>query len=168
MGTFHTHGFGPVYDENSRILILGSFPSAKSREKGFYYGHPRNRFWPLLASLTGETLPETIEEKRAMLLRNRIALWDSIESCEITGSSDSSIRNVTPVNIGIVTDTCSIRSVLCNGATSFKLYNRYLRPVTGIEAVRLPSTSPANAQWNLERLIEAWCIISEQEIDNAD
>ena len=156
MSEFHTHEFGPVFDENSRILILGSFPSVKSREEGFYYGHPRNRFWPLLAALAGENAPLSVSEKRSFLLRNGIALWDSIESCEITGSSDSSIRNITPVDIALVTDHSRIRSIFCNGASSFKYYNRYLKPVTGIEAVKLPSTSPANAAWSFDRLLEFW------------
>ena len=156
MRFFQTHGFGPVYNENSLILILGSFPSVKSREAGFYYGHPRNRFWPLIAALTGENIPETIDEKRSLLLRNRIALWDSVESCEISGSSDSSIRNITPVEITQITSQCSIRKILCNGAVSHKYYNQYLKPVTGIEAEKLPSTSPANAAWSLERLKQVW------------
>lgn len=156
MSEFHTHGFGPVYDENSRILILGSFPSVKSREEGFFYGHPRNRFWPLIAALAGEAVPETITEKRSLLLRNRIALWDSIESCEISASSDSSIRNITPVEISRITDACDIQRILCNGAVSFKYYNRYLKKITGMEAVKLPSTSPANAAWSFERLLDEW------------
>ena len=156
MRFFQRHGFGAVYNENSLILILGSFPSVKSREAGFYYGHPRNRFWPLIAALTGENIPETIDEKRSLLLRNRIALWDSVESCEISGSSDSSIRNITPVEITQITSQCSIRKILCNGAVSHKYYNQYLKPVTGIEAEKLPSTSPANAAWSLERLKQVW------------
>lgn len=156
MSEHHTHEFGPVYNEQSQILILGSFPSVKSREEGFYYGHPRNRFWPLIARLTKEPLPATIEEKRALVLRNRLALWDSIESCDITGSSDSSIRNIVPVDIAQITDSCHIRQILCNGAASWKYYNRYLKKITGIEAVKLPSTSPANAAWSMDRLAEEW------------
>lgn len=109
-----------------------------------------------MAALTGEPVPRSIEEKRTMLLKHRIALWDSIESCEITGSSDSSIRSITPTEIGRITGSCEIRKILCNGATSWKYYNRFLKPVTGIEAVKLPSTSPANAAWSLERLVQAW------------
>jgi hypoxanthine-DNA glycosylase len=156
MPEFHTHEFGPVYDTDSRILILGSFPSVKSRKEGFFYGHPRNRFWPLIAALTGEALPETIEDKRILLLRNRIALWDSIESCEISASSDSSIRNITPVAIDRITGSCNIQRILCNGAISWKYYNRYLKEITGMEAVKLPSTSPANAAWSFDRLLEEW------------
>ena len=161
MQTFQTHEFGPVYNENSRILILGSFPSIKSREEGFYYGHPRNRFWPLIAALTGEDLPLTIEDKRSLLLRHGIALWDSIESCEITGSSDSSIRNITPVDIARITLSCNLRRIACNGAASFKYYNKYLKKITGMEAVKLPSTSPANAAWSFDRLQEAWSRVFE-------
>lgn len=164
MPEFHTHEFGPVFDENSRILILGSFPSVKSREEGFYYGHPRNRFWPLLAALTGEPVPESIDGKRSLLLRRGIALWDSIESCEITGSSDSSIRNITPVAIARITDHAPIQRILCNGASSFRYYNRYLKAITGMEAVKLPSTSPANAAWSFGRLLEEWRSAAEDII----
>ena len=148
-----THSFEPVYDERSSILILGSLPSVKSREQGFYYGHPRNRFWRVLAELTGEELPDTIEKKRVMLLRNKIAVWDVIASCDIIGSSDSSIKNVEPVQIQKIMDKSPIRNIYVNGRTAGKLYRKYLQPVTDIEAVELPSTSPANAAWSLERLV---------------
>ena len=131
-----THSFKPVYDENSRILILGTLPSVKSRENNFYYGHKQNRFWKLLAYLLDESVPETIDEKKYMLFKNHIAIWDVIQSCDIRGSSDSSIRNVTPTDI---------RKIL-----------EYQLPLTGMEAVTLPSTSPANAAWSFERLCEAW------------
>ncbi|MDD7408289.1 MAG: DNA-deoxyinosine glycosylase [Anaerovoracaceae bacterium] len=153
---FHTHGFGPVYDENSRVLILGSFPSVRSREVSFYYGHPRNRFWPLIARLTGEAVPETIKEKKELLLVHRIALWDSIESCRITGSSDTSIKDVTPVDIKVITDAADIKIIACNGAASKRYYDKYLKKVTGLEAVKLPSTSPANAAWSIDRLFSEW------------
>lgn len=130
---FHTHGFGPVYDENSRVLILGSFPSVRSREVSFYYGHPRNRFWPLIARLTGEAVPETIKEKKELLLVHRIALWDSIESCRITGSSDTSIKDVTPVDIKVITDAADIKIIACNGAASKRYYDKYLKKVTGLD-----------------------------------
>lgn len=151
-----THSFEPVYDERSSILILGSLPSVKSREQGFYYGHPRNRFWRVLAELTGEELPDTIEKKRVMLLRNKIAVWDVIASCDIIGSSDSSIKNVEPVQIQKIMDKSPIRNIYVNGRTAGKLYRKYLQPVTDIEAVELPSTSPANAAWSLERLVAEW------------
>lgn len=151
-----THSFDPVFDEHSRILILGSLPSVKSREQGFYYGHPRNRFWRVLAELTQEELPETIEEKKSLLLKHRIAVWDVIASCDIIGSSDSSIRNVEPVEIRRIMDRSPIEGIFANGRTAGKLYRKYLLPVTGMEAIGLPSTSPANAAWNLERLVEKW------------
>ena len=154
------HGFGPVYDARSRILILGSFPSVKSREQGFYYGHPRNRFWPVLAAVLGETeVPETVEARRDFSLRHGIALWDVIESCEIHGSSDSSIRNVEPTALQRIFDAADVRAVFVNGVTAAKYYDKYQRPATGRPAVRLPSTSPANAAWSLERLVETWKII---------
>lgn len=151
-----THNFEPIYDEHSRILILGSLPSVKSREQGFYYGNPRNRFWRVLAGLTGEELPESIEEKRALLLRHQIAVWDVIASCDIVGSSDSSIKNVEPVDIQRIMRESPIERIYVNGRTAGKLYRKYLQPVTGMEAVELPSTSPANAAWSLERLLEVW------------
>lgn len=154
------HEFQPVYDKNSRILILGTFPSVKSREEAFYYGHPRNRFWPLIAALTGEETPSTAEEKKALLLRRRIALWDVISSCEITGSSDSSIRNVVPADLTRLLSETRIEKIYANGGTAKRLFDRYQKKITGREIIGLPSTSPANASWSMERLIEAWsCII---------
>lgn len=150
------HPFPPVVDENCRILILGSFPSVKSRENGFFYGHPQNRFWPMIAAILKEDAPSSIPGKTALLLRHHIALWDVIASCEIEGSSDASVRNAVPVDIARITDVGSITCVICNGALAGKLYKRYLQSVTGIEAVVLPSTSPANAAWSLERLISVW------------
>lgn len=151
-----THSFAPVFDERSRILILGSLPSVKSREEGFYYGHPRNRFWKVLAQITGEKLPREIEEKKAMLLKHGIAIWDVIASCDIIGSSDSSIKNVEPVDIERVMGNSRIERIYANGRTAGKLYRKYLQPITGMPAMELPSTSPANAAWNLERLVEEW------------
>lgn len=151
-----SHPFPPVVDEGCRILILGSFPSVKSRKEGFFYGHPQNRFWKLMASVFQEEPPVSIAEKRALLLRHHIALWDVIASCEIRGSSDASVRNAVPVEIGQITRTACISRVLCNGALAGKLYQRHLQPITGMEAVVLPSTSPANAAWSLDRLVEAW------------
>ena len=148
--------FGPVYDGRSRVLILGSFPSAKSREANFYYGHPRNRFWPLMGRLLGCEIPSGREEKAALMLRHRIALWDSIDSCDIIGSSDSSIRNAVPVDIQRVLDAADIRLLCANGAASARVYQKYLQPLTGREIVTLPSTSPANAAWSLDRLYEEW------------
>ena len=150
------HGFGPVYDGHSRILILGSFPSVKSRTVNFYYGHPQNRFWPVLAAVFGEAVPDEIDAKRAFVLRHGIALWDVLESCEIRGSSDASIRGAVPVEIGTVTGAGRIRTIFVNGGTAKKYYDRYLKALTGSEAVQLPSTSPANAAWSMDRLLSVW------------
>ncbi len=153
------HPFGPLYDENSRVLILGSFPSVKSREQNFFYGHPQNRFWKVVSAVFEQPVPQTIEEKKHLILCSGLALWDSIASCEITGSSDSSIRNAKANDIGIILDNCVIERIYCNGRKSHELYQKYIEPQTGRKAVCLPSTSPANAQWTLEKLIEAWSVI---------
>ena len=150
------HEIEPVYDKNSRILILGSFPSVKSREAGFFYGHPQNRFWKVLAGICKEAVPQTVEEKKCFLLRNRIAVWDVIAECDITGSSDSSIRNVKPADIRRILDAAKIERICCNGATAYRLYEKYLFPLCKREAVKLPSSSPANAAWSAERLMEEW------------
>ena len=155
------HGIEPVYDARSRILILGSFPSVKSRETQFFYGHPQNRFWRVLAAVTGQEAPGSIPEKKEIVLQNRIALWDVIKSCEIEGSSDSSIRDVEPNDVGRILEAADIRQIYANGGTAYRLYQRYLYPVTGREAVRLPSTSPANAGCSLEALMEQWSVIWE-------
>ena len=151
------HSFEPVYDRASEILILGTLPSVKSRENNFYYGHKQNRFWKVLATLLKEPVPDTIEEKKAMLLARRIALWDVIQSCDIKGSSDSSIKNVQPTDIGMILEKTNITRIYANGNKAGQLYKRYQFPVTGIEAMVLPSTSPANAAW-----CEAWHVILEQ------
>lgn len=151
-----THGFEPVYDEHSRILILGSFPSVKSRENSFYYGHPQNRFWKLLARLLEEPLPETIEEKKRLLLSHGIAIWDVVAACDIKGSSDSSIRNVIPADINRILRAADIEKIIANGDTAYKLYHKYCEPHTGREALKCPSTSPANAIFTLDRLADAW------------
>ena len=154
------HTFEPVFDGESEVLILGSLPSLKSRENGFYYGHPQNRFWRVLAAVLGTELPETTEAKRSLLLANHIALWDVIAQCDIEGSSDSSIRNVIPNDINVILTQAPIRQIYANGNKAFELYRRYCQPLCGREAQRLPSTSPANAAWQLNRLTEAWhCII---------
>lgn len=157
-----SHTCYPIYDRECRALILGTFPSIKSRETAFYYGHPQNRFWKTLAGIFHEEVPTTPEEKKAMLLRNHVALWDVIESCEVTGSSDSSIRNVVPNDITLILNVCPIAHIYGNGEMSCKLYNRYLKERAGMEIMKLPSTSPANATFNLERLIESWSVIREQ------
>lgn len=150
------HEFEPVFDERSEILILGTFPSVKSRENQFYYGHPQNRFWKVLAALTDSELPETIEDKKKMLLDNRIAIWDVIAQCDIAGSSDSSIKNVVPADIGRVLKDSNIQKIYANGNTAKKLYDKYVLPKVQVEIEGLPSTSPANAGYSLDRLIEAW------------
>lgn len=155
-----THEFPPFYDADSRILILGSFPSVKSREQQFYYGHPQNRFWRVLAELRKEPLPQSVEEKKEFLRRNRIALWDVIDSCEIIGSSDSSIRNAKVTDLSLILDSCPIRRIYTNGGTAKRLFEKYQRDRYGVEAVGLPSTSPANASYSLERLVREWgCIL---------
>ena len=153
------HPFPPLYDAQSEILILGSFPSVKSREQQFFYGHPQNRFWRVTAAVCGAEVPVTIEEKRAFLLQNHIALWDVIASCEITGSSDSSIRNVVPNDLTPIFKTAQIRQIYVNGGTAAKYYDKSQKPVLQRDAIRLPSTSPANAAWSVERLVSVWqCI----------
>ena len=154
------HPFGPVFGPESRVLILGSFPSVKSREQQFYYGHPQNRFWKVAAAVFGQEVPRTVPEKRALILENGLALWDAVASCEITGSSDASIRNVRPNDVRKLLEQCPVERFFCNGRKSFEMYNRYILPDTGREAVCLPSTSPANAQWSLERLTAAWSEIA--------
>ena len=161
------HPFGPLFNGNSRVLILGSFPSVKSREQNFFYGHPQNRFWRVISALFDWPVPQTTEEKKQLILNNGLALWDSIASCEITGSSDASIKNVSANDIGIILDNCNIEKIYCNGRKSFELYCRYIEPQTGREAIYLPSTSPANARWTLEKLIEAWSVI-KGDLKNAD
>ena len=150
------HNIPPVWDGRSRVLILGSFPSVKSREGQFFYHHPQNRFWRVLAAVLGCEVPGTIPEKKAMLLAHGVALWDVIASCEITGSSDSSIRNVVPADLCRITDTSPIEKIFTNGGTADKLYRKYCRPQTQMDAIRLPSTSPANAAWSFERLLTEW------------
>ena len=151
-----THPFAPVWDENCRVLVLGTFPSVKSRENAFYYGHPQNRFWRVLGAVYGKAPPEMVPEKRAFLLRRHIALWDVIAGCEIAGSADSSIRAAAPNDIPGLLEKCAVRRVLLNGKTAEKMYRRYTQPLTGRPCICLPSTSPANAAWSLEKLVEAW------------
>ena len=153
------HTFEPVYNAQSNVLILGTFPSVKSREQNFFYGHPQNRFWKVIAALTHSPLPITIEAKKAMLLHHGIAIWDVIQSCDITGSSDSSIKNVVPMDFSPILRSASIQQIYANGATAEKLYQKYCEKNTNRSIVKLPSTSPANAAWSLEKLIDAWKVI---------
>ena len=157
------HPFGPLFNEDSRVLILGSFPSVKSREQNFFYGHPQNRFWKVIAAVNGQPVPQSIEDKKKLILTNGLALWDSIASCEITGSSDASIKNARTNDIRIILDNCSIERIYCNGRKSHELYRKYIEPQTGREAICLPSTSPANAQWTFDMLIEAWVVTAGKE-----
>ena len=153
------HPIEPVYDEKSRILILGSFPSVKSRETGFFYGHPQNRFWKVLAALYEEPFPEDIPARKALLLRHGIAAWDVIGACEITGSSDASIRNAVPNDLSRILNTARIEQIFVNGRTAEKMYKKFTEPVLGRPCFCLPSTSPANAARSLDQLITAWKII---------
>lgn len=151
-----THTFAPLYDANSEILILGSFPSVKSREQGFYYGHKQNRFWKVISSILEVAEPQTIEEKKNMLLKAHIAVYDVIESCDIIGSSDSSIRNVIPSDIATIIENSKVKAVFCNGKTAGKLYKKYQAATCDFPMTELPSTSPANAAYKLEQLIHIW------------
>jgi len=157
------HPVKPIYDEKSEILILGTFPSVKSREDCFFYAHPQNRFWKVMARICSEDTPKTVEEKTLMIKKNHFALWDVIKSCEITGSSDSSIRNVVPNDLSEIFKTAAIRKVFVNGKKAESLYKKYLEKQTGIKAIVLPSTSPANASWSEDRLFEFW----KNAIDNS-
>ena len=150
------HTFAPVYDADSLVLILGTLPSVKSRENHFYYGHKQNRFWKVIAALFEEPVPEKIPEKKDLLLKHHIALWDVIAECDIAGSSDSSIKNVVPAELSVILDHAPIRTIYANGAKAYDLYQKYTYPVTGRDIRKLPSTSPANAAFQMERLLGAW------------
>ncbi len=150
------HPIKPLYNNEAEILILGSFPSVKSREEGFFYGHPQNRFWKVMARICNESLPATIEEKTNMILKHHFALWDVIHSCEIIGSADSTIKNVTPNDLSKILNTANIKAVFVNGKKAEALYKKYMFNETGIKAIVLPSTSPANASWSEDRLFEFW------------
>lgn len=150
------HPIPPVVDKDCRILILGSFPSVKSREEGFFYGHPQNRFWRALAAVFNEDIPVDTPSKESFLLRHHIALWDVIASCKIDGSSDASIRNAVPVDLSQIFAKAPIERILCNGALAGKLYKKHLQPITNMEPIVLPSTSPANASWTLQKLVACW------------
>lgn len=156
-----THTFEPIYNKDSKILILGSFPSVKSRENNFYYGHPQNRYWKVLARILDVKIPETVNEKRSMLLYNNIAIWDVIHSCSIIGSSDTSIKDVVVNDFSEILNNSKVRNIYVNGGKAYELYHKYAEKTTGIKAIKLPSTSPANAAWNLDRLCEAWSRIKD-------
>ncbi len=162
MKEYVTHEFGPFYQTDSKILILGSIPSKQSRIQGFYYGHPKNRFWKVLATVLNEPIPISIDDKKALLTRNKIALWDVLASCEIHGSSDSSITNPIPNDIVSLMKQCQIKKIYTTGKKSYQLYQKYCYPTTKIEAIYLPSTSPANCKKGIEQeLINAYQKIKE-------
>lgn len=160
------HTIPPVYDSKSRILILGSFPSVKSREQQFFYGHKQNRFWRVLAQVLGCEAPQDVEQKKKMLLAHHIAVWDVIASCEITGSSDASIRNVVPNDISQILSQADIRAIYTNGSKAHQLYRKYILPVSGRKDYPLPSTSPANAGYSFDRLAQAWKVIQKSRNEN--
>ena len=153
------HTIPPVWQADSRILILGSFPSPKSREQAFFYGHPQNRFWRVLAAVWGENVPLTVEEKTAFLYAHGLALWDVIASCEIEGASDASVRGAVPNDLSPILSGAQIRAICTTGGTANRLYGRLIEPVTGIPAIALPSTSPANARMSHAALVEAYSIL---------
>lgn len=153
------HPIPPVYDENSKVLILGSFPSVKSREQMFFYGHPQNRFWKVISAVMSVNTPVTTEEKINFLHTQHIALWDVIASCDITGSSDSSIKNVVANDLTEILGKANIQQIFVNGKTAEKYYNKYIKDTIGTAAVCLPSTSPANAGWSMDKLVDAWGIL---------
>lgn len=155
------HEIEPVFNQDSEILILGSFPSVKSREAGFFYHHSQNRFWKVLSALTGDDFLTDIKEKKQLLLKHRIAVWDVIASCNIKGSSDSSITDVVPADIGKIVKESKITKIFTNGNKADSLYKKYIYPDIEIEAIKLPSTSPANAAYSLDRLLEEWKKINE-------
>ena len=150
------HPVEALFNTDSQVLILGSFPSVKSRENKFFYAHPQNRFWKVMAEICGCDLPENIEDKKKLILDNHFALWDVIHSCDIEGSADSTIRNVVPNNISVILNNSEVNRIFVNGKKAESLYKKYLEKETGIHAVCLPSTSPANAAWSLEKLTKYW------------
>lgn len=150
------HPVKPIFDENSRMLILGSFPSVKSREICFFYGHPQNRFWRVMAKICSSKIPESVEDKTNLILSNNFAVWDVIHSCEIEGSSDSSIKNVVPNDISVILNNSRVDRIFVNGKKAESLYKKYIEKNVGIQAIYLPSTSPANASWSEDRLTKIW------------
>ena len=156
------HTIKPIFNKDSKVLILGSLPSVKSRAEGFFYGHPQNRFWSVISSIYSLEVPKTIDDKIKMLINNNIAVWDVIDSCDIIGSSDSSIKNVVPADLSTILNNCNIQNIYANGKTAGNLYKKYSEKNTGIKIIELPSTSPANAAYTLNRLIEAWKVIIPQ------
>ncbi len=165
------HPIPPVLSQDpenpSRVLILGSFPSVKSREVGFFYGHPQNRFWRVMASVLDAPVPVTVEAKTDLLVAHGIALWDVIASCTVTGSADSSIRDVVPNDLSPILAGGTVRAVITNGGTATRLYRKYQEPLWRIPPMALPSTSPANAAVSLDALIEAWSVLRAYTVPRA-
>ena len=159
--THVTHEFPALYDRESRVLLLGSIPSPKSREMAFYYGHPQNRFWKVMAAVLGESVPETIAQKKAMLKKHHVALWDVLDSCTIVGASDTSIEDPVVNNIKDLVKKSKVTHIFCTGATAHKLYQKLCAKDVGIDAIKLPSTSPANCAVSLEKLVAAYKVILE-------
>lgn len=151
-----THPVEPIFDENSKTLILGTFPSIKSREMMFFYSHPQNRFWRVMARICNQAVPGSVEEKKDLILSNEFALWDVIHSCEIVGSADSTIKNVVPNDISIILNNSKVDKIFVNGKKAESLYKKYLEKEIGIKAIYLPSSSPANASWSEDSLTEYW------------
>lgn len=155
------HSIPPTYDASSKILVLGSFPSVASREQSYFYAHPQNRFWKVLAAIFEKEIPQKTEDKKSFLLQHHVAVWDVIFSCDIVGSSDSSITDVKANDLRPILDEAEIRAIFVNGRKAAQLYKKYIEPSIGIKAIDLPSTSPANAAWSLEKLTESWKILRE-------
>jgi len=153
------HPFPPLFDKNSKVLILGSFPSVKSREQMFFYGHPQNRFWKVISAVFDKAVPQTISEKKELLLSSHVAVWDVIAACDIEGSSDSSIKNVVENDLNVILETADIKQIFVNGKTAEKYFNKYISKRINKRAICLPSTSPANAAWTLEKLVKEWNVI---------
>lgn len=153
------HPIAPTYNSDSKILILGSFPSVKSREYGYFYGHPQNRFWKVVSIVFDDVFPVTKEDKKNFLLKHKIAAWDVIASCEIKGSSDSSITDVKANDLTEILKNSQVSKIFVNGKKAAELYKKYIEPEIKIPAITLPSTSPANAVWKLDRLIAEWKVI---------
>ena len=158
----YQHTIAPVYDAQSRVLLLGSFPSVRSRAEGFYYAHPQNRFWRVLAALFSCPVPQTVAEKTSLLHAQHLALWDVCACCTVIGSGDASIRNVVANDVAALLGGTRIRAVFANGTTAAALYHRFLETDCAMPAIRLPSTSPANASYSLERLVESWSCVREE------
>ena len=155
------HPIKPLFNRDSEILILGSFPSVKSREEGFFYGHPQNRFWEVISTVFREPIPYTIEQKRSLVLRHGIALWDVLASCLIDGADDASIKEPQPNDFSTLLSESSITRIFTTGDKAYKLYQKLCRKQTGIDAEKLPSTSPANrGRWPLKKLIDAYSVLN--------